>query len=180
MAAFKGFWQGKLNRSNIAKSCGGIKFNRFDIVDITSLSNRNLFLKPLSWKVQLGYERVYSRKEEVGVLQLNGGAGHSYELSENVELFGLLTGRIEHNKQFNSIIEPAIGAETGLLYYSPIGTQKLDLSGSKFLNDDYRMRAEFGQNFNIGVDHALRLSLAHEWHRDDDFYDVSLGYRYYF
>ena len=158
----------------------GLKLNRFDIVDITSLSKRNMFLKPLSWKVQLGYERVYSRGEDEGVLQLNGGAGHSYELTDNVELFGLLTGRIEHNKQFNSIIEPAIGAEGGLLYYSPIGTQKIDLSGSQFLNDDYRMRAEFAQNFNLGVDHAIRLSLAQEWHNDDDFYDISLGYRYYF
>ncbi|UZE96860.1 Lnb N-terminal periplasmic domain-containing protein [Alkalimarinus alittae] len=158
----------------------GLKLNRFDLVDITSLSKRNLFLTPLSWKVQVGYERVYSRNEEVGVVQLNGGAGHSYELSDNVELFGLLTGRIEHNKQFNSILEPAIGVETGLLYYSPIGTQKVDFSGSQFLNDDYRMRAGFTQNFNLGVNHAVRVSLAQEWHNDDDFYDISIGYRYYF
>ncbi|MFD2231397.1 DUF4105 domain-containing protein [Alkalimarinus sediminis] len=158
----------------------GLKFNRFDLVDITSLSKRNMFLKPLSWKVQVGYERVYSRNDEVGVLQLNGGAGHSYEVTKNIEMFGLLTGRIEHNKRFNSILEPAIGAEAGMLYYSPIGTQKLDISGAQFLNDDYRMRAEFAQNINLGVDHALRLSLAQEWHNDDDFFDISLGYRYYF
>ncbi|WP_250655145.1 Lnb N-terminal periplasmic domain-containing protein [Alkalimarinus coralli] len=158
----------------------GLKLNRFDIVDITSLSKRNLFLKPLSWKVQVGYERLYSRGDEVGVLQLNGGAGHSYEITDDVEVFGFLTGRVEHNKQYNSILEPAIGAETGLLYYSPIGAQKLDVQGYQFLNDDYRVRASFSQNFNIAVDHAIRLSVAQEWHDDDDFYDVSIGYRYYF
>jgi len=158
----------------------GVKLNRFDIVDITSLSKRNLFLDPLSWKVQVGFERVYSRGDDTGVFQLNGGAGHSYELSDNTELYGLLTGRLEYNEDFSSIIEPAIGGEAGFLYYSPIGAMKLDLGGYKFLNDDYRMKAAFNQNFNLAVDHAIRLSVAQEWHHDDDFYEVSVGYRYYF
>ncbi len=158
----------------------GVKLNRFDIVDITSLSKRNLFLEPLSWKVQVGFERVYSRGGDTGVFQLNGGAGHSYELSDSTEFFGLLTGRLEYNEEFSSIIEPGIGAETGFLYYSPIGAMKLDVGGYKFWNNDYRMKAAFNQNFNLAVDHAIRLSVAQEWHHDDDFYEVSVGYRYYF
>ncbi|MFC3150090.1 DUF4105 domain-containing protein [Litoribrevibacter euphylliae] len=158
----------------------GLKVNRFELLDINSISKRNRFLTPLSWRVNVGYERVYSENDDTGVVQVNGGVGHTYEVTDDMAFYGLATARAEHNQDFEYFVEPAFGAAVGLLNNPSFGAQKLDVSGYKFLNGQYRTKASFEQNINLNVNHALRFSLGYEWHNDESFGEVFAGYRYYF
>jgi hypothetical protein len=158
----------------------GWKVNKFELLDINSISKRNRFLTPLSWRVNMGYERVFSDYDDTGVLQINGGAGHTYEVTEDIAAYGLLTARMEHNKDFEYFAEPAFGAALGVLNNMEIGAQKWDLEGYKFLNGEYRAKASFHQNINLSVNHALRFSLGYEWHQQDSFVEGTASYRYYF
>ncbi|GAA3913233.1 DUF4105 domain-containing protein [Litoribacillus peritrichatus] len=158
----------------------GFKFNRFDLIDINSISKRNLFLTPLSWRVNVGYERVFSETDDTGVLQVNAGAGHTYEMTDDIAFYGLLTARAEHNEDFDYLVEPAFGSAIGLLNNTSFGAQRIDVNGYKFFNGEYRAKAEFNQNFNLSVNHALRVTLGYEWHKDDTFSEMLASYRYYF
>ncbi|GLQ32185.1 Lnb N-terminal periplasmic domain-containing protein [Litoribrevibacter albus] len=158
----------------------GLKFNRFDLLDINSISKRNRFLTPLSWRVNVGYERVFSEYDDTGVLQVNAGAGHTYEVTDDIAAYGLLTARLEHNKDFEYFAEPAFGAAFGVLNNTTFGAQKWDINGYKFLNGEYRIKGSFDQNINLSVNHALRFSLGYEWHKQDTFMEAFASYRFYF
>lgn len=162
----------------------GLKLNRFELLDINSISKRNRFLTPLSWRVNVGYERVFSEgsgnDQETGVVQVNGGVGHTYEVTDDMAFYALLTARAEHNKDFEYFIEPAFGGTLGLLNNPSFGAQKLDVNAYKFFNGEYRAKASFEQNVNLSVNHALRFSVGFEWYKDDSFGEVFAGYRYYF
>jgi hypothetical protein len=69
------------------------------IIDILSLSARNTLIKPLSWSVNFGIERNSYKDDEITVMQLNGGAGHTYSLFANQQLSFFLDGKLMyHNK----------------------------------------------------------------------------------
>ena len=159
----------------------GLQLHRFDVIDIFSLSPRNELLKPLSWRVQVGYQRVQiDDGEQEGVLQLNGGAGHSYSLLDDFTGYGLLTSRLEYNETFDLPIDIAFGGEAGLLHHGSYGTGHLKLSGYKFTEGEYRNQLTFEQNFPIGVNHAIRVGASQYWQSRDNASEVQLSYRYYF
>jgi hypothetical protein len=55
---------------------GNLKFEKFDIVNISSYAPRDTFFKSLSWEILFGFERNF--KDEMQ-FQLKGGAGYSYK-----------------------------------------------------------------------------------------------------
>lgn len=55
---------------------GNLKFEKFDIVNISSYAPRETFFKSLSWEILFGFERNF--KDEMQ-FQLKGGAGYSYQ-----------------------------------------------------------------------------------------------------
>jgi hypothetical protein len=158
----------------------GIKLHKYELLDINSMSNRNRFLTPWSWKVNMGYQRVFSDIEDEGVFHLNGGIGQSYALTEDSSIYVLATARAEHNKNFEYFVEPALGGELGIISNLEFGANKLHIQGYKFTNGEYRMKTSFEQNINLSVNHALRISLGYERHNRDDFGEVIGSYRFYF
>lgn len=111
---------------------------------------------------------------------LTGGAGGSWKLLKNSQLYALATARIEYNKQMDRAIEPAIGFTTGLLQHFGPSTARLDISGEQFSDGIYRLRAAYNQNFVISTNHSIRFSAKYEWQEVDEFSDAQLNYHYYF
>src|SRR5690606_13115401 len=71
------------------------------LVSIRSLTPRNQLLKPLSWQVETGLERVAGKEGEMRLVgHLNGGAGATWTLTENVLGYALMTLRVEHHQDF--------------------------------------------------------------------------------
>lgn len=180
----RGFLRGaQINLGNLqirAEENEGISLYKFDLVDIFSLTPRSRFFKPVAWKVYTGLERQYTKGVDQLTAHVTGGAGGSWKLLENSQLYALATARIEYNKQMDRAIEPAIGFISGLLQHFGPSTARVDVSGEQFSDGIYRLRAVYNQNFVISTNHSLRFSAKYEWQEVDEFSDVQLNYQYYF
>ncbi len=166
-----------LRRKN---SSGTVVVQQADFADIFSLTPRTRFFKPLSWRIRGGLERVYSDDQDRPVAHITGGGGYSWPLLKDGAVYTLLTGRLEANSTFDTWIEPALGAATGGLYHSKIGTGRAEFNVEQFIGGEYRLKFSFIQNLVVSRDNALRIKYKREWHDDKDFNEVGLSYNHFF
>ncbi len=179
-----GFLQGaQINMGNIVvrdSDGGSLKLQRFDVIDIFSLTARTQLFKPLSWKVYTGLERQFTAGQQRLVAHVTGGAGGAYKPFENNLIYGLLIGRLERNRGFESVITPALGLSTGMLHHFGSSTAHIELSGEEFSNGVYRYRSQYIHNFNIAKNHSLKLTAAREKQEKNTFTEGKISYQYYF
>ena len=179
-----GFLRGaQINIGNLqirAEENESIRLYRLDLVDIFSITPRTRFFKPLSWKIYTGLERQFTRSVDQLTAHVTGGAGGSWQLLKNSQVYALITARLEANKKLDRAIEPAIGFTTGVLQHFGSSTARLDVSGEQFSDGIYRLRAAYIQNFVISINHSIRFSAKYEWQEVDEYSDVQLRYQYYF
>lgn len=140
------------------------QLQRLDLATIRSLTPRGELLKPWSWQVAGGLERVLGEDgDERLVSHLNGGVGGSWQLGENTLGFALATARIEHNEDFAPFIASAAGFDTGLLWHNPLGSFSLEAAGDYFHNGEVRRRLSLNQQWDISRNLGLRLSAQREF-----------------
>ncbi len=180
-----GFLQGaQINMGNIKfriEEDDGLQLNRFDLVDIFSLTPRNDFFSPLSWKVYTGLERQLTKDRDLLVYHLTGGAGSAWEIQKDHILYALATLRLEINKNMKTDLEPAIGFNSGLLSHFTNQTAHLEFSGEQFEEELYRMRLIYTHNFVLSTNQSIKLIAKKQWQEDNiEFTDVSLNYQAYF
>ncbi|MCY1405726.1 hypothetical protein D9M71_209710 [compost metagenome] len=160
------------------------QLQQLDLVTIRSLTPRNELLKPLSWQVSGGMERVLGKDSDDGhdtlVSHLNGGAGGSWKLGDDVQLYALGTGRIENNRDFAATIAPALGFDSGLLWRNGLGNLTLEASGDYFHNGEVRRSLAFAQQVELGRNLGLRLSAQREFSQQaSPISEVMLELRWY-
>ena len=159
----------------------GVSLYKLDIIDIFSLTPRNQFFSPMSWRIYSGLERQYTKNVDQLTLHVTGGGGGSWALTDDSQFYTLATGRLEANKQMDHAIEPALGFAAGLLAHFTGNTARLEFSGEHFPHDMYRLRAQYTHNFVINSNNSIKLYAKHEWQENDtEFSDINLGYQYYF
>lgn len=156
------------------------KLHRFDLIDIFSLTPRTDFFTPLSWRIYTGLERQPTGYEDNLVGHVTGGAGVSYALWKNSQVYALGILRLEHNNDMNNNVEPGVGLLTGLLHHFGSSTAHLELSGEQFKDDIYRMRSIYKHNFVISTNHSIKFTAQREWHSSIRFSELNLSYQYYF
>jgi len=149
---------------------------RFDVIDILSLSPRDRFFKPLSWSVMTGVERQWTEGRERRVVHVNGGAGMTQALWGDARLYGLATGRLEYNTGFRDPVQPALGVRAGLLVGHGALTLNADLGAEQFANGDTRLRAALRQNLQLSRQQALHLELL--WRDQQPREEFAIGLRY--
>jgi len=180
----KGFLRGaQINIGSVqvrAQENDNVSLYRFDLIDIFSLTPRTQFIKPLAWKVYAGLERQLTNSIDQLAGHVTGGAGGSWQLSRNSQVYALGIGRLEANNQLKRALEPAIGFTAGLLQHFGPTTAHLAISGERFLDDVYRLRTSYVQNFVIRTDHSIKLFVNYEWQEVDEFSEMQLSYQYYF
>ncbi len=159
---------------------GEVDINRLDLVDILSLSPRDRFFKPLSWAVNTGIERQWAGGREHRVAQVNGGVGATRTLWADNRVYGLVTGRLEHNYGFEDPLQPAIGARGGLLLGGGTLTAVWEAGVDQFANGQARTRVDLQQNLRLSRNQALHLQLLWRDQRPDDTLAVGLRYQYYY
>ncbi len=154
---------------------------KLDFVDIFSLTPKNAFFDPLSWRVNTGFERQLTKQKDQLTYHLTGGAGGTWKILKDHQYYALLIARLEINKQLRNTFEPAIGFTTGFLSHFKHTTARLEFSGEQFEDGVYRLRAQYTQNVVFSTNHSVKLFAKHEWHEDGvDFSDINLSYQYYF
>ncbi|ETD87173.1 membrane protein [Pseudomonas aeruginosa VRFPA06] len=158
------------------------QLQNLDLVTIRSLTPRNQLLKPLSWQVAGGLERVPGEDgDENLVSHLNGGTGGSWMFGDDLLLYAMGTARIENNRDFAAAIAPAVGFDSGLLWRNPLGNLTLEAKGDYFHNGEVRRSLGFVQQVELGRDLGLRLSAEREFsHVGKPINEVKLELRWYY
>ena len=179
-----GFLQGaQINMGNIVvrdSENDNVKLQRFDVIDIFSLSNRTQLFKPLSWKIYTGLERQLTGGQQRLVAHVTGGAGGAYKPFEDNLIYGLFIARLERNRGFDDDITPALGLSTGMLHHFGSSTAHLEVSGEEFSNDVYRYRGKYIHNFNLAKNHSIKLTATREKQELTTFTEAKVSYQYYF
>ncbi|NOQ89450.1 MAG: hypothetical protein GQ549_00725, partial [Gammaproteobacteria bacterium] len=159
----------------------GLRLYQFDLIDIFSLTPRNKFFKPLSWKVRSGFERQLTKGQDQLVYHLTGGAGGTWEIIKNHQFYALGLGRLEINDQLKHTLGPGIGFNSGFLSHFKHTTAHLEFSGEQLVNDIYRLRVQYTQNFVISTNHSFKIFAKNQWQNNGtEFSDVNINYQYYF
>nr|WP_314492982.1 DUF4105 domain-containing protein [uncultured Pseudomonas sp.] len=137
---------------------------RLDLATIRSLTPRNDLLKPWSWQVAGGLERVPGKHgDEVLVSHVNGGAGGTWQLGDDVLGFALGTVRVEHHNDFAEFISPAAGFDSGVLWRNGLGNLSLEAKSDFFTNGEVRRSLSLNQQWEISRNLGLRLSAKREF-----------------
>ena len=140
------------------------QLQRLDLITIRSLTPRSALLQPWSWQVASGLERVPGEDgEEVLVSQVNGGAGGTWQLSEQLLGFALVTLRLEHNPEFAAFVAPAAGFAAGLLWRNPAGNLSLESKSDYFHNGEIRRSLGLNQQWELSRNLGLRLSAERQF-----------------
>ena len=157
------------------------QLQQLDFATIRSLTPRSELLKPTSWQVRGGFERVLGKSQnEVLVSHVSGGAGGTWALGDNALVFALGTARIEHNNEFAPFIAPAAGFNSGLLWRNPLGNSSFEVASDYFLNGEVRQQLSLNQQWELGTDLGLRLTAQREFaQRSSPVNEVMLELRWY-
>ncbi|MDR0191901.1 DUF4105 domain-containing protein [Pseudomonas yamanorum] len=140
------------------------QLQQLDLATIRSLTPRNELLQPWSWQVTGGLERVPGKHDdETLVSHVNGGAGGTWQLRDDMLGFALGTVRVEHNSDFGEAISPAAGFNTGVLWRNPLGNLSLEAKGDFFTNGEVRRSISLNQQWELSRNLGLRLSAQREY-----------------
>jgi hypothetical protein len=154
---------------------------RLDLATIRSMTPRNALLQPWSWQVTGGLERVPGKHgDENLVSHVNGGAGGTWQLGDEVLGFALGTVRVEHNNDFAEFISPAAGFNTGVLWRNPLGNLSLEARGDYFTNGEVRRSLSLNQQWELSRNLGLRLSARRDFtHLSEPQNEVMLEMKWY-
>jgi hypothetical protein len=185
-----GYYSGmSLNMVNVvlrAYEGDGIALEKAELLDIVSLSNRNEFFNPWSWKANVSLEQQWTGDKEVLVTQGTGGGGVSYEPINNSHLFLLVTGRIEFNHKFDDMVSIAPGVHSGFLYNWRYTTLLMEVEYYQFLFDQtQRTVISIQQSIKITDNDSINFSAKHHKVNDKitfgyEYQEYGLEYRHYF
>lgn len=157
-----------------------LSVERFDVVDILSLSPRDRFFKPLSWAVQTGVERQWVDEAVHRVAQVNGGVGATLAVTSGLRVYGLLAARLEYNHGFDTPLQPALGLRSGVLgAWGPL-TLRGEVGSERFANGRTRTRWQWQQNLALARHHALQLQVDGHDQRAPGRVAVALRYHWYY
>ncbi|QBM19185.1 hypothetical protein MARI_33300 [Marinobacter sp. JH2] len=137
-------------------------------VEIRSLSPRNQFFSPTSWQVGFGGRRTDTGTQRVLAPYLEGGAGGSWSLGDNSQVFALATADLEIDDDIRRGYDFAPGADLGVLHQSPdfslLGGVKTKawIVSSQHRQDQLYLKA----NYHIGREFSLFTEFTREDHFD--------------
>jgi len=93
---------------------GTTKLDDLTLLNITSLTPRDIFFKPLSWRVDVGLNRKYTETQWLLTPTLKGGLGASYK-HNNQQVYALAEAQLETQHDLPSDGAFGLGANLGWL-----------------------------------------------------------------
>ena len=163
-----------------------LKLEKAELLDIISLSTRNDFFTPWSWKANVSIEQQWTAGKYTLVTQGSGGGGVSYQPIKNSHLFLLATARLEFNKKLNSLASIAPGIQVGFLYNWNSASLLLEAEHYQFIVDQTkRSRVSLQQSFKLTTyDNLIFLAAYHNVNakqsNEHSYQEFKVEYRHYF
>ncbi|MBL8197976.1 MAG: DUF4105 domain-containing protein [Chromatiales bacterium] len=162
------------------KEGGTLQLQQFDLLEITSLSPRDEFFQPWTWRVNAGWDRQWTDGDDVLTTQVNAGFGWTFAPAESLSLFGLVTGRLEYNHALEQELDVAPGLAVGARLDSQLGTTLLSTDYYQFTDGVERARYALRHNLPLGTNLALRLHAQRQVTDTDRVDEVGIALRYHF
>ncbi|MBI3752566.1 MAG: DUF4105 domain-containing protein [Deltaproteobacteria bacterium] len=163
---------------------GKFRLEALDLIDIVSLSPRNNFFKPLSWKVKTGFaEKMFRDKDKHLVYQLNPGFGLAYK-NEGIGLwYALAEASLNAGGKFKDSYAAGIGMQIGAIK-KITDSWKMNLSAEILfygIREWFQeKRASLVQTFTLNRNNSLNLSIAWEELFQNEQTEIQLSWNYYF
>lgn len=166
----------------------GLRLEEFKPLDIVSLSPRNDFFHPVSWKVNIGWTRKrFPGNEEPLVFRLNGGPGLAYSTPEKfdggVVYYGFIEAALDVGSRFDRDYALGAGPAIGLLA-NVTDRWGVHLSARSLrygLGDDHWSRdLVLEQRYALSRQSALRLGLSRKQEFHDYWNSGNLSLHFYF
>lgn len=163
-----------------------LKLEKAELLDIISLSTRNDFFTPWSWKANVSIEQQWTAGKDTLVTQGSGGGGISYQPIKNSHLFLLATARLEFNKKLNSLASIAPGIQVGFLYNWHSASLLLEAEHYQFIVDQTkRSRVSLQQSWKLSTnDNLIFLAAYHNVNakqsNEHSYQEFKIEYRHYF
>jgi len=157
----------------------------FTLVDIVSLTPRNRFFAPTSWRISTGLERfgLPQTQDRPLVFSVRGGGGPSYRLGSNQLVSLMLEGSLLASDELPSGYAPAVGPAVQWLWGNESSRWKFQLSSRwqayrNHLHMD-EVEHQFQTSLSLDKDLSLRLSLRLYGDNDDTTEEARLGLHWY-
>lgn len=159
---------------------GTLQLQRLDALEITSLSPRDRFFRPWSWRVNTGLDRQWTDGDDVLVPQVNAGVGGAWAPRPSLGLHLLLTGRIEHNHAMERELDFAPGVAAGLRYTGTRGITLLGVDHYVFTDGVDRTLFGLSHDWSLQPDLSLRIHVGRTVTDSDRVDEILVGLRRYF
>lgn len=159
---------------------GGLQLQRLDALEITSLSPRDCFFQPWSWRVNAGLDRQWTDGDDVLVPQVNAGVGGAWAPRPWLGLHLLLTGRIEHNHAMERELDVAPGLAAGLRFSGRQGITLLGVDHYMFTDGVDRTMFGVSHDWSLQPDLSLRIHVGRTVTDSDRVDEILIGLRRYF
>jgi hypothetical protein len=167
---------------------GGLRLEEFMPLDIASVSPRNDFFSPVSWKINIGWTRKrLPDGAEPLVFRLHGGPGLAYDapllFGGNAVYYGFLEAALDASKRFESNYTLGAGPAIGLLAdISDRWAVNLKARSLRYgLGDDHWARElVLEQRYVLSRQSALRLNLSRKQEFRDYWNSGHLSLYFYF
>ncbi len=167
----------------------GVDYERFylktlHIIDIVSISPRDTFFKPLSWKINTGFDReMLHNKEEHLIYRINSGGGFSYASPFGGIWYLMAELDVNASPEFRAFVTAAPGLSLGVAEQIS-GSSKILLNVSGYwygLGDDRTsIKAAFGLNHRLTQNNSLSLEASQEYMNRHPLSEVALRWNYYY
>jgi hypothetical protein len=162
------------------KEGGTLQLQRLDLLEITSLSPRDEFLKPWSWRVNTGLERQWTGGDDVLVPQVNAGVGGTWAPIAALGVHAMITGRVEYNHELDRELDVAPGISAGATLRGGLGVTLIGVDYYHFTDGVDRRALALRHNLPLRTNLALRLGLERSVTDTDRVDEASLALRFYF
>ncbi|MBI3774799.1 MAG: DUF4105 domain-containing protein [Gammaproteobacteria bacterium] len=160
-----------------------LQLNELTLIDIFSLSPRDRFFHPISWKISTGYTHIGApNAESVALYRTHGGAGMAWSVGDTTQVYGFgdvtadVSGALDHHYALGG------GASLGI-YAMPTDRWQLHLvAQAQVLRWGDRHKEEFislEQSFSLGQQHAVRLNVRRDHAWNSTWSTVMLGWHTY-
>jgi len=161
-----------------------LALENLDLIHIHSVSPRNRFFRPVSWKFNLGLHQALRKNgDESSVVEFNTGGGMAYSAGFPGTWFGFLEPRIQAGETLEKGYAAGIGVSAGLLTSVAKGWKSLVYARHTYFpaGDDHQHSEVFcSQHLRLSRNHALELDLHWENAYDRGVLETALQWHIFF
>ena len=166
----------------------GARLEELKPVNIISISPRNEFFQPLSWKIDVGWaRRRITDGTEPLVFGIHGGPGLAWTVPDSIQgntiVYAFLESTAQIDKRLGSSYALGVGPNLGVLTdFSARWRAEAYISGQRYFAGDIDTAWITGlrQRYTLATDWALRFDLSHEHQENQSWNTVLLSLHHYF